>query len=281
MRIRPHKATLAKSKSILGMQPVPVQFRPIQNFRYPIDNYHAFERWYHDTYTERDARARIYLPIQWTAYYCNHRFGEDKRAVKELQNFIDTLPATEQYYTIVQFDHGILNDVSRLDLRIIGMAGGHIDYPIPLLCMPHATIRPQPRDIFASFVGSDNHPIRSRMIQQLKQHPDYYISTRPHTITEYCTIMARSKYVLCPRGVGKTSFRIQEAIQQGAVPVYISDEHILPYNEPFRAGILVQPHEDIDGILRSTRPEPISPTHPDYTYKGCKQNILQYLQICE
>jgi len=35
-----------------------------------------------------------------------------------------------------------------------------------------------------------------------------------------------SKFALCPRGYGKTSFRIQEALQYGAIPVYISDEYL-------------------------------------------------------
>ena len=42
-------------------------------------------------------------------------------------------------------------------------------------------------------------------------------------------VSSRSKYMLCPRGYGTTSYRLYEAFQYGAVPVYISDEFWLPY----------------------------------------------------
>ena len=36
-------------------------------------------------------------------------------------------------------------------------------------------------------------------------------------------------YFSLPRGYGPTSFRLYESIKSGTVPVYISDEHFLPY----------------------------------------------------
>ena len=39
----------------------------------------------------------------------------------------------------------------------------------------------------------------------------------------YVELMQRSIFALCPRGYGKTSFRICEALQLGAIPVYIHD----------------------------------------------------------
>ena len=44
-------------------------------------------------------------------------------------------------------------------------------------------------------------------------------------------LSARSKFVLCPRGYSATSYRMYEAFQYGAVPVYISDEFILPWED--------------------------------------------------
>jgi hypothetical protein len=43
--------------------------------------------------------------------------------------------------------------------------------------------------------------------------------------------MDNSKYALCPRGTGPTSYRIYEAIQMGCVPVYIGDNFWLPFSD--------------------------------------------------
>jgi hypothetical protein len=54
--------------------------------------------------------------------------------VGELQRFIDKLPKEKKYYTIVQYDDGILNDISGLDIIVYSMGckkPGY--YPIPLL----------------------------------------------------------------------------------------------------------------------------------------------------
>ena len=36
-------------------------------------------------------------------------------------------------------------------------------------------------------------------------------------------------FTLCPRGYGPTSFRLYESINLQSIPVYISDEFILPF----------------------------------------------------
>ena len=47
---------------------------------------------------------------------------------------------------------------------------------------------------------------------------------------EWQTVLARSKFSLTPRGFGRTSFALAEAIQLGTIPVYIwSDVEWLPY----------------------------------------------------
>lgn len=260
----------------------------MQNTRYPIDNAITFERWYMDAYLATDCRDRIYLPIQWTALYVNGNFGKDQRVIRNIQEYLNTLDVTKKYYTIVQYDDGILNDISHLDIKVFAMSGPRIDYPLPLLCQPHKfSFNIDKRDIFASFIGSITHPIRSDMIKQLQGRPGYYISTKMHHIKDYCNVLARSKYALCPRGYGQSSFRIQEAIEFGAVPIYISDEFILPYNErclpvlfdiademknvsiyEFLTATDVNYNERLQVVLNSKHL---------FTYTGCKQKILEGL----
>lgn len=261
--------------------------------RYPPDNAITFERWYLNNYSKADEREREYLPIQWTALYCNNGYGNGP-ILHSIQKFIDGLDRSKKYYTIVQYDDGILNNIDHLDIKVCAMAGPRIDFSLPLLCTPHkfnfgvtaghpANIK---RDIYASFIGSLTHPMRMQMIEQLEGKEGYYISTKQHNLYDYCHILARSKYVLCPRGYGQSSFRIQEAIDFGAIPVYISDEFIYPYNMPtFPFGVCMESHDDIDsglkyideGKIDKVIEHIIKVNKSLFTYAGCKSEILNYL----
>jgi hypothetical protein len=71
-----------------------------------------------------------------------------------------------------------------------------------------------------------------------RTQPNYYFSGQqwnpvvPQSkLNELTNIMIRSKFALCPRGYGNTSFRMYEAMQLGAVPVYISDDFFLPWSD--------------------------------------------------
>lgn len=265
-----------------GIAQVPAHLKPMQFGRYPPDNAVTFERWYLNSWSAADERERVYLPIQWTALYCNNGYGNHP-VLHTIQKYIDDLDKSKKYYTVVQYDDGILNNLDGLDIEVCAMAGPRIDFALPLLCTPHKfNFQPNgvKKDIFASFIGSYTHPIRAQMVQQLKGKEGYYIETTHHPLLEYCQIMARSKYALCPRGYGQSSFRIQEAIDFGAIPVYISDEFILPYGRPFSYGLLVN-QEDIDSlgdVLTGNYLWDISERDKHlFTYHGCKAEILKHL----
>lgn len=264
----------------------------MQFSRYPPDNAITFERWYLNNWSKADEQERIYLPIQWTALYCNNGYGNHP-ILHTIQKYIDGLDRSKKYYTIVQYDDGILNNIEHLDIKVIAMAGPRIDFAIPMLCTPHkfnfgvtagrqANIK---RDIFASFVGSLTHPIRATMIDQLKDKEGYYISTKHHNLYDYCHILARSKYALCPRGYGQSSFRIQEAIDFGAIPIYISDEFVLPYNKECLPVLFDVNIMDcaVDQFLLATdvnykeRQDVINKNKHLFTYDGCKREILNHL----
>lgn len=269
----------------------PTYLTPMQFSRYPPDNAITFERWYYNNWNRQDERERVYLPIQWTALYCNNGYG-NAPILHTIQKYLDGLDRSKKYYTIVQYDDGILNNIEHLDIKVIAMAGPRIDFAIPMLCTPHkfnfgTNIK---KDIFASFIGSYTHAIRAQMVDQLKDKEGYYISTKHHDLKEYCQILARSKYALCPRGYGQSSFRIQEAIDFGAIPVYISDEFVLPYNMPtFVFGITIPVGEDgntnivdVLGYAEETGLDKIGKIIIEknkslFTYAGCKKEILNHL----
>lgn len=267
-----------------AIQKIPPDFQPKQHARYPEDNSHEFERWFRDN-TSMDElvnKSRTYLPIFWTAYWCNNGYGRKEKNKNRLQRFVDTIPRTKKYFTICQYDDGCMVDFKDLDIKIFGMSGGRIDYPIPLLCMPHKFEFPGiEKDIFCSFVGGDTHPIRRELVKQLEGKEGYYVTMKKHTLQDYCKILARSVFALCPRGYGKSSFRISEAIHYGAIPVYVSDEFIMPYNLGFCGEIcetkdLSNIHYQLGHRLKMGREFPLNIREKElFTYQGCKQKILE------
>ncbi len=275
---------------------IPIDYQPKQISQYPSDNTHEFERWFRDSTSavELAGKPRTYLPIFWTAYWCNNGYGRKEKTHNRLQRFVDSLPRTKKYFTICQYDDGCMVDFKDLDIKIFGMSGGRIDYPIPLLCCPHKYEFPGvEKDIFCSFVGGDTHPIRRELVKQLEGKEGYYVTMKKHSLQDYCKILARSKYALCPRGYGLSSFRIKEAIDHNAIPVYISDQFVIPYCQ---TDTIIRNEYDFTnfGLLYDLSWEP----NPDkylkaldvhyndklqslyknkhlFTYPGCKQKILE------
>lgn len=270
------------------IQSVPVKFREADLSLYPPSNWPDFEYWFFATIREDEIKGeRIYLPVIWTAYYknvCN--YGNDKNAIKVLQNFLNTLDTAKKYFAIVQFDDGILNDISHLDIKVFSMAGGRKDYGLPLICQPHAIKFNNKRDIFCSFVGRITNPIRQEIVNAYTGKQGYNVSINNHSLPDYCRILSRSVFSLCPRGYSATSFRIMEAIEQGSIPVYVSDEFYEPHGVDFNTyGIKIHTfdYRDIDKILHSISKEEIEAKQkmlPEiferlYSFAGNKKLILE------
>lgn len=279
-RTYPRTAIRLKEKAFLY---TPIEFRVKQAHSYPEDNTHEFERWFYDNTQPDEITGRTYLPIFWTAYWCNNGYGLKEKSRNNVQRFIDGLPRDKKYFTICQYDDGPMVDFKDLDIVVFGMSGGRIDYPIPLLCQPHGYKFDCKRDIFASFVGGDTHPIRKQLVEQFAGKKDCYVTMKKLPLKEYCNILARSVFALAPRGYGKSSFRMAEAIQFGAIPVYVSDEFVYPYNR-IPPGLATTLEDNVyEFIQRRSEPHVISSFREDlelykqlYTYEGCKQKILEY-----
>jgi hypothetical protein len=271
---------------------VPERFRPKHPFKYPSDNETEFERWYYENFDFQDG-GREYLPVFWTAYYCRHKFGQDTGAMKALQVFLNKLDRSKKYYTIIQYDGGLLHDVSHLDIKVFSMSGGRSDYPLPLISMPHSNKPslngPSRSPHFLNFVGKVTHPVRTTMIKGILSNWWNYINTTGLSLEAYCKVLRNSTFTLCPRGFGPTSFRIQEALQYGSIPVYISDEFIIPHNLPFEDyGVLIEAkdahrvHEVLTAIPAEeiTRKQSVlgDVYRKYYTYEGCREMIRLHLQ---
>lgn len=89
-----------------------------------------------------------------------------------------------------------------------------------------------------------------------KSDPDFYFNTKKwspsvtnNDLENFFEKTQQSKFTLCPRGYGKTSFRLYETFQLNSVPVYISDNFWLPFIEKINWSdicVLIKPNEIVN-----------------------------------
>jgi hypothetical protein len=98
---------------------------------------------------------------------------------------------------------------------------------------------PREPDLFFSFVGADNAPVRRRLFRATRgwtPRPDVLVEAsygwasrgKCETERRFAENLARSRFVLCPRGVGTSTYRLFEAMEVGRVPVILSDAWVPP-----------------------------------------------------
>lgn len=229
-------------------------YRPSPNYpTYPP--YHKglyLEDFFCDFFAKSDIKTeKIYIPVSWTTIYCEHKqLG--------LQDILDTLKPDLEYFTICQHD-----DIIKEKLPIkttIFSCSQHIPnnqvIPIPVTCS-RIPEKINQIEYFASFVGSYTHKIRQDIYSEFSKHKDCYcsIDAWQNSVSDsrfynFLDITSKSKFTLCPRGYGNTSFRMYEAMQLGSVPVYISDDFCLPWQDEidWNQFAIIVPAEDIGSL---------------------------------
>ncbi len=183
---------------------------------------------------------REYIDIFWTNIYCNA--ASKKSQLINIQSELNELDPSKSYFTICQHDDGPLENLPNNTL-IFSAGGNRVSgniIPIPLICskIQNEFIN-ESKTFLCSFVGSPTHPIRNQLISQWLNDEDfifgmqqYWMETVPKkNLSLFKTLTSKSKFTLCPRGYGKSSFRLYECMQLGSVPVYISDSHYLPWTD--------------------------------------------------
>lgn len=117
---------------------------------------------------------------------------------------------------------------------------------------------PPERDYLYSFIGSsDTHPIR-KMLFDLQHEAQYLFDTAslwPYAELgeeeqaafeqRYIETIHRSRFVLCPRGRGASSFRLFETMCMGRAPVIISDEWVPPEGPDWASFSVRVPERDV------------------------------------
>jgi hypothetical protein len=278
----------------MNIHETPFKFKTV--FKYPPQNDMIFEEYFYNWFVENNPTSkRTYLPIFWTNYY--HSKGQE---IDEINSFLESLDKNQNYFTIIQWDDGIMGPFPYKNIFVFGQGGGSGklnctigDYSIPLNCIPNENIEiKKDKTIFASFKGCivGRHSIRQKLQNILQGNKDYLLedSTGGSNYDSFSNLMSNSIFSLCPRGYGATSFRICESLQHGSIPVYISDEPWIPFNDMIDFndyGVLidVKDIDNLDNILKSISKEDIDKKlslgkivyEQYYSYKGCSSKIME------
>ena len=218
------------------------EFRCDSGIVYPPFSNMYFEKYFYryieTLYSESKITQELYdsyIPVFWTELQIAHGFENIK---DRLQSVIDKLQKDKTYFTIVQHDDGILIHMPN-NVIVFGM-GGIGDIPLPLTydnTELFEEYKNNNKTVFCSFVGSLTHPCREIMLSVMNK-PDVVLITNNWTNRVekdkqqlFLQTTSKSRFTLAPRGYGKTSFRMYEALRLNSIPVYIYDDEWLPYKE--------------------------------------------------
>ncbi len=102
----------------------------VENSFLPIkDN---FERWFAENVSSKELSNRIYIPIQWDAYYSVNEWGRNMDSHSHIQHVLDKLDPKEKYFTICEWPEGVLSYFKGKDIKVFGPGDVNIDYRLDL-----------------------------------------------------------------------------------------------------------------------------------------------------
>lgn len=124
------------------------------------------------------------------------------------------------------------------------------------------TVADRRPDLLFSFQGRAVGSVRRRVLALADQRGlvedtsslDFFTSSPAervrlaHAQQRYREVMARSKFVLCPRGAGTSSLRFFEALACGRVPVVISDDWVPPQRVDWHSCTIRVPETEVESI---------------------------------
>jgi len=241
--------------SLLRPEPSYPVYPPYHQGKYLEDYFFDF---YIKNKEQFDVKGRTLIPVSWTTLYVEN-------TPINIQEYLDQLDPNGAYFTVVQHDEGVRQRLpaNTLVFEAGGLGNG---IPIPLVCssLPNVQINDY-RPTFCSFVGSLTHPLRKSLYNIYSElgydFPTYKFSIQQWTqdvsvnkLEEFIDITNRSIFAFAPRGYGATSFRLYEIMQLGAIPIYVSDKHWLPWQDELNWSefcVIIKPDQlyDVNSIL--------------------------------
>lgn len=215
---------------------------------------------------------KTYIPLLWTNFQIEQSFQSNKNELQtQLDIWTSNNPNPYGYFTIVQYDDGPLLKLPENTI-VLGACSGHI--PLPLIYEDkNETLNNIPKKNFSektilcSFVGSltsnNIYPnVRETIYNYFKSNKkfNFEISNWTSNVNidkqkSFINTTLNSKFVLAPRGYGRSSFRFWETLQLGSIPIYVyNDIEWLPYKDildysKFCISIHISQINDLEDIL--------------------------------
>lgn len=162
--------------------------------------------------------------------------------------------------------------------RTASYALHHPDFKNPYIQRhePADALPPESRDVLFSFAGRDCHPCRARLFSMAFKRPDIVVKDtsafdafrhgvdgKEQAQRDYYELSLRSRFILCPRGVGPNSVRLFEALQLGIAPIIVSDAWIPCDGPDWKSFALFVPERNVHRI------EEIATAHePEFVARG-------------
>ena len=250
---------------MIEIQEIPSNYLNFDIINYPIHNKSkGIESTFYDYLRKKNNTNSelCYLPVQWTSYLIGQNFGKD---INNLQEFCKKLKLdypNKKFFTITQYSGGPLVEI---DNCLVFSSGGMFNTPqqrnlsyisIPLITAPHEYKKIINKRYTVGYLGRTTHEVRSRLEKNLDSIKGYYVKNlnsdgiKNKDLRKFKKVISNSIFSLCPRGYGPTSFRLYESIEMQSIPIYISDEFILPYSNiiDWEKLCLLVDLDDIDSI---------------------------------
>ena len=197
---------------------------------------------------EKPILDRKYIPVKWTNFQIEQWFQSNKQHMQKLLDiWVRNNPSKNGYFTVVSHDDGPLLNLPN---NTIVYGSGSGDLPIPLIYQDinntFVNIRKKTfseKQILCSFVGnitSNNvlPNVRETITNTFEKNPKFLFCNsggwtpcvNVNLQKKFVYITINSKFVLAPRGYGRSSFRFFECFQLGSIPIYVwNDIEWLPF----------------------------------------------------
>jgi len=217
----------------------------------PFKNGLYLEEYFYEKYLKLQPNLKKkYIPVKWTNFQIEGFFVNKKQEMQNLLNqWIDNNPSENGYFTVVQYDDGVLLNLPAKTI-VYGACSGNI--PIPLIYQDiNNTLVSYPKkkfndkQILCSFIGnitsnSTLPNVRQVMFDILNNNSKFKLinsggwspSVNKNLQDLFIITTIDSKFALAPRGYGRSSFRFFECFQLGTIPIYLwNDIEWLPFKD--------------------------------------------------
>lgn len=159
-------------------------------------------------------RSATELNIPGRAYEKAYEWLDERFSIIALES---TKDLTERDQPFLPYTVGSTSIISTNPSKqyLVNFAGA-MGYPL----LPPSHIRGE------TFIKALNGKFIGNPIGELKELQEKFIH-----LNSYSDFMQSSIFTLCPAGYGRWTFRLIEALENGSIPILISDGYILPFSD--------------------------------------------------